>query len=109
MAETKAAKKPTTYEIFLRDPEEGSWAHVTTVDAGSAQAALKVLTDLADKTDTDASGEYMVAPKSNITYLRPTKKITSTYEMEQLDLMPAPESLAVDEAEHPEPVEEAQA
>lgn len=91
MAETE--KKPTQYEIFLR-MEDGRWSHVTTIEAGNAERALRALTDKADETNTDASGEYMIAPKSYVTYLRPKRKVTTAYDMEPFALSDPPQSLA---------------
>ncbi len=92
-------RKATAYEIFLRIGN--NWAHVSTIAAGNAQRALDSLVDQADA-DVDASGDYMVVPKGNVTFLRPQRKVTTAYDMEPFDGL-AP---AVELAEAPAPAED---
>lgn len=86
---------PTSYEVFLKG--DGGFSRVTTVEANNPEHAYRKLAEEAAKTGVDASGDYMVAPTGNVTYLRGTRRVEPRYEVLELELAavdPEPASLA---------------
>lgn len=99
MAEAKAEKKPTTYKVFLED-DNGNWGHVTDVEATNAKKALEAVTAAALNvtSETDASGSYMIVPRTNVTYLRPRLRVVKDYEVEEFNPDVSEPLAAVDES-----------
>lgn len=82
MIEATKEKKPTAYKVFLAG-DEGAWSEVGVLPAANARKALDALVEAAEETGTDASGDYMIVPQNNVTYLRPRLKVVKSYDMEE--------------------------